>query len=134
MRECVRVCVCGHTDHCAVLPCIREGGRVSDSCQHRVSIQYHRREEKKGLARSTRSLGRASTRSTCTTHTHTHTHQTHTHTHTHTRQTHTHTHTRQIHKHTHVKHTHHTTIPSQLGEFPRLTRSLQLLSISYIMK
>lgn len=44
---------------------MRVGGRESESSQHSIFMQYQRRAEKNGRARSTRSLGRASTGSTC---------------------------------------------------------------------
>lgn len=53
------------TDQRAVLDCMREGGRERGVSQHNMSIQYWRRARKKGRALSTRSLGRASTGSTC---------------------------------------------------------------------
>lgn len=53
------------TDQRAVLVCIRAGGRESGFSQQSISMQYQRRARKKGLALSTRSLGRASTGSTC---------------------------------------------------------------------
>ena len=62
----VLVSLCGlEADQRAVLDCMREGGKERDVSQHSMSIQYRRRARKNGRALSTRSLGRASTGSTC---------------------------------------------------------------------